>query len=110
MWFQWLSLVGLVGFSCEFYGQFIYNLPHKDKVCLEDVHYNATCDYQCVVARKENTFRLAVLAARRPVPRHALISFVSTDGSCFAFFLTLPLLTAPQTLPQPREYGWQLHR
>eukprot|EP00054_Salpingoeca_dolichothecata_P017322 m.103475 g.103475 ORF g.103475 m.103475 type:complete len:573 (+) comp22406_c0_seq1:53-1771(+) len=51
MWFQWLSLAGLVLFSIEFYVQFILNFDSTDKICLDEDKYpheygNITCDYK----------------------------------------------------------------
>eukprot|EP00045_Choanoeca_perplexa_P012175 m.131850 g.131850 ORF g.131850 m.131850 type:complete len:607 (+) comp15915_c0_seq3:277-2097(+) len=47
MWFQWVSLAGLLIFTIEFYVQFILNLNKQDKLCLEGVDYNnQTCDYR----------------------------------------------------------------
>ena len=49
MWFQWVSLAGLLIFTAEFYVQFILNLSKQDKLCLEGVNYNnQTCDYMSV--------------------------------------------------------------
>lgn len=31
MWFQWVSVVGLIVFTAEFFGQFIYNMANNDK-------------------------------------------------------------------------------
>ncbi|EGD76432.1 hypothetical protein PTSG_07549 [Salpingoeca rosetta] len=45
MWFQWLSLVGLVVFTVEFLVQFVINMSGSDKMCLHDVVYNETCNY-----------------------------------------------------------------
>eukprot|EP00051_Salpingoeca_urceolata_P015051 m.192814 g.192814 ORF g.192814 m.192814 type:complete len:563 (+) comp18276_c0_seq1:459-2147(+) len=43
MWFQWFSLVGLLGFTFEFFGQFIYNLNKEDSFCIENANDNSTC-------------------------------------------------------------------
>eukprot|EP00043_Microstomoeca_roanoka_P018373 m.196087 g.196087 ORF g.196087 m.196087 type:complete len:595 (+) comp16812_c0_seq2:200-1984(+) len=45
MWFQWFSFIGLMLFTLEFYVQFILNWSKDDKMCLDDVKYNGTCDY-----------------------------------------------------------------
>eukprot|EP00038_Savillea_parva_P004283 m.135992 g.135992 ORF g.135992 m.135992 type:complete len:573 (-) comp11426_c6_seq1:40-1758(-) len=44
MWFQWFSLVGLVLFTAEFIGQFIFNMVHPE--CSNDsytLNKNVTC-------------------------------------------------------------------
>eukprot|EP00730_Choanoeca_flexa_P000797 TRINITY_DN10338_c0_g1_i6.p1 TRINITY_DN10338_c0_g1~~TRINITY_DN10338_c0_g1_i6.p1 ORF type:complete len:603 (+),score=166.30 TRINITY_DN10338_c0_g1_i6:181-1989(+) len=46
MWFQWLSLAGLLFFTFEFYISFLLNMPKDDKLCLDGVEYNVTCDYE----------------------------------------------------------------
>ncbi|EDQ87491.1 uncharacterized protein MONBRDRAFT_37937 [Monosiga brevicollis MX1] len=46
MWFQWVSLAGLLLFTCEFFVQFILKLDGEDKLCLDNVDYgNVTCNY-----------------------------------------------------------------